>query len=190
MEIVDWPRPSFTASGRMAELVCLDLVHQRLVTRSRRRWEHPGIEAAKAQSQEFGDGLAVQVIKIACGCSACGPRLLASEPAPRGSRSSSAAANAFIQFLDHAVGVPGPVAHQRHIAGNMVVIRLRPLSWASFTQISVAPAARAPSMAATASRVIISRNSGPIGMGLIGLVPMGYASHALNIDTDIDFHFR
>jgi hypothetical protein len=30
---------------------------------------------------------------------------------------------------------------------------------------------------------------GPVGMALFGLVPMGYAGHAFNIDTDIDFHF-
>ena len=56
-------------------------------------------------------------------------------------------------------GWPCHARIRRTSAGSIEAMMLRPEEWASFTRISVAPAIWAPSMAATASRVICSRNS-------------------------------
>ena len=51
-------------------------------------------------------------------------------------------------------------------SGRRAAMMLRPLPWASLIRISLAPAAMAPSQAATTSAVISSRNSGYVGCSL------------------------
>ena len=90
------------------------------------RWERRASPRPWAQSAEFGGGLAVQRDHVGSGVQRVG------EAVSLGAHGGMVAdhhegGEAFIQFLDHAVGMAGPFADQAsHSAGSIAVIRLRP----------------------------------------------------------------